>query len=134
MQTRKAGRHLSRIYDSFLRPCGIRSTQYGLLSCVENLQTPSISEISSVLSMEQTTVSRNILKLKGMGLVETVQDADNRHRKIVTLTDSGREALARGRTGWEKAQAFVKESLGDSDYAALARLMARLSSMPESQA
>lgn len=131
LQARKADRHLTRIYDLFLRPGGMRITQFGLLACIANLDEPSITGIGQALSMDQTTVTRNVMKLESRGLVETILNPGIGNRKIVTLTETGRKALRDSQKAWEEAQDYVRDCLGEADYNLLLRLVERLTSIPE---
>lgn len=123
MRVRKLAREISHIYDECLRPAGIRSSQFGLLRCIATLPEPFISDIGRVLSMDQTTVTRNVDKLVKMGLVRTRADRSDPRRKAVALTASGKAKLAEARALWEEAQARMQASLGAQDMENLLRLL-----------
>lgn len=123
MRVRKLAREISQIYDQCLRPAGIRSSQYGLLRCIATLPEPFISDIGRALSMDQTTVTRNVDKLTKMGLVRTRADRSDPRRKAVALTAAGKAKLAEARALWEEAQARMQDSLGAKNMENLLRLL-----------
>lgn len=123
LHVRKLGRQLSQIYDHFLRPAGIRSTQYGLLKCVETLYEPFISDIGRALSMDQTTVTRNVEKLERQGLVETKTHPSDSRKKMVALTPSGTAKLLEAHPLWQNAQDHVRSHIGEDNRSDLLRLL-----------
>lgn len=129
LHVRRADRLLSQLYDRYLRPAGIRSTQYGMLRCVEELPDPFISDIGRILSMDQTTVTRNVEKLEKAGLVETSPHPDDPRKKRVELSQSGRAKLAEARPFWEEAQKHVLAGLGQEDFDSLVHLLNKLARM-----
>lgn len=126
LHVRRADRQLSQMYDRYLRPLGIRSTQFSTLRCVDRLPDPYISDIGRFLSMDQTTVTRNIEKLERAGLVTTGPHPDDPRKKIVELSPSGRSVLAKAHPLWEKAQRQIMSRMGGGDYGTLLQLLAKL--------
>ena len=126
LHVRKAGRQLSQMYDQYLRPAGIRSTQYSMLRCVAELHEPFISDIGRVLGMDQTTATRNIEKLEMAGLVETRQHPDDPRKKIVELSVVGKAKLEECHPLWEEAQKFILTRMGKEDFAHLLRLLEKV--------
>ena len=126
LQVRRTDRQLSQMYDRYLRPLGIRSTQYGMLRCVDGLPDPFISDIGRFLSMDQTTVTRNVEKLEKAGLVTTGPHPDDPRKKIVELSPTGRYVLAKAHPLWEKAQKQIISHMGEDDYNTLLQLLTKL--------
>lgn len=126
LHVRRADRQLSQMYDQYLRPLGIRSTQYGMLRCVEGLPDPFISDIGRFLSMDQTTVTRNIEKLEKAGLVKTSPHPDDPRKKRVELSVAGKSKLAQAHPLWEEAHTHIVSQMGDADFNSLLRLLNKL--------
>lgn len=131
-QTRLVERILAKIYDSFIGKTGIKSTQYSMLKRIANMHNPYISEIGTVLRMDQTTVTRNVAKLQKGGLIETFSLPRNSRKMHVRLTDLGYEKLAEAGILWEEAQALVKNHLG-KDFERLSRLLDRVTEVLDYQ-
>lgn len=128
LQIRKTDRIVTGVYDSFIRKAGLKSTQYCLLRCIDNLGEPCLSDIANALSMDQTTVTRNVEKLKRKGLVSaSVSPADPR-RTNIAVTPAGTAMLGEARKAWEQAQNEIRTRLGDEDYQQLYNLLDKVSS------
>lgn len=126
LHVRKTDRQLLQMYDRYLRPLGIRSTQYGMLKCVEGFPDPFISDIGRFLGMDQTTVTRNIEKLERAGLVKTGPHPDGTRKKKVELSPAGRDILAKAHPLWEEAQKKVLSYMGEDDYNTFLQLLGKL--------
>jgi DNA-binding MarR family transcriptional regulator len=109
---RKASRLISQIYDEFLRPCGLKTTQFGLLMMIEGFERSTVTKMAKWGVYERTTFTRNLKLLEKRGLIGIEPGADQRER-IVTITDKGSTALRSGLPLWEKAQNYVAEIIGD---------------------
>lgn len=126
LHVRRADRQLSQMYDQYLRPIGIRSTQYGMLRCVDGLPDPFISDIGRFLSMDQTTVTRNVEKLEKAGLVVTRPHPDDPRKKKVELSAHGKAKLEEAQPLWEEAQRRIVARMGEDDFNSLLRLLGKL--------
>lgn len=126
LQIRKADRILTGIYDSFIKKAGLKSTQYCLLRCIDNLEEPCLSDISAALCMDPTTVTRNVEKLKRKGLVNTSVSAVDPRRINIKVSPEGRDKLEEGRKAWEIAQNEIKKQLGEKDFQALYNLLDKI--------
>jgi len=129
LRFRKAARRVSQIYDAYLAPFGLTITQYGLLAHIRRLPGCSIGSLAAELVMDPTTLTRNLRPLRQRELVELAPDRHDRRTRTLRLTARGRAALAKGRGGWERAQAHMAQvlgpdhgPLGDAIDAMLARL------------
>ena len=116
-----------QFYDHYLRPAGIRSTQYGLMRCIAALPEPFISDIGRVLSMDQTTVTRNIEKLERAGFVETGPHPDDPRKKRVALSQKGLQKVEEARPYWQQAQDAIRARIGEENLERLLGLLSELS-------
>jgi DNA-binding MarR family transcriptional regulator len=119
MRARKAGRIITQLYDGYLRQAGVTSPQYALLRYIGATEGVSLGELGHALCLEQSTATRNVELLKGKGYVSLVPKADDRRKKILSLTDAGREKLANATLLWQKAQDQVRMELGEAAMEAL---------------
>ena len=126
LHVRRADRQLSQMYDAYIRPAGIRSTQFAMLKCVAALPDPFISDIGRVLNMDQTTVTRNIEKLEKAGLVATRPHPDDPRKKQVALSTLGEEKIAEVGPLWKAAQQRIVSHMGEEDFDCLLRLLNKL--------
>jgi DNA-binding MarR family transcriptional regulator len=109
---RKASRALTRLYDDFLRPCGLRTTQVSLLMSARLKGPLSMTKLADLTVTERTTLTRNLTVLEKKGLIRIEQGSDRREREV-DLTERGLEALDSAIPLWEKAQAYVENGLGE---------------------
>ena len=106
-------RALTRRYDAALRPSGLTITQFTLLISIARLKPVAISALADVLSMERTSLSRNLKPLEAAGLVERMAETSGR-AKPIRITDAGRKKLEEAYPMWIKAQQATEEKLTDS--------------------
>lgn len=128
---RRASRVLSQIYDTHLRPVGIRSSQFGMLRCIEAAPNLCISHMARLLGMDQTTVTRNIETLERNGLVHTVYDTIDPRKKLVRLSDQGEKAVLKALPLWEEAQGQVMARMGAEKYRAFLESMEGISALAQ---
>ena len=121
---RRLTRLVTAVYDHALAPCGLRVTQFSLLSNLLALQAPTLSVLAEAMDMERTTLTRNLRPLISAGWI-TVQPGANARRHEARLTDAGRAKWAEAKPMWRLAQDTVKSSLGDAEVARLHRLVDR---------
>ena len=109
---RKVGRVLTRKYDQYLKPSGLKITQYSMLANIARNPGITVSMLAELLLMDQTTVSRNLQVLEKTGYVNMEAGAtDNRFRKI-QISGKGVSKMKEAKPLWEKAQLDVEGILG----------------------
>jgi DNA-binding MarR family transcriptional regulator len=100
---RRASRTITHHYDEALRDSGLRNTQFTLLATLVQTGPMPMTRLAAFLSLERTTLTRNLKSLLRDGLVESHAEKDGRVRKIA-ITAKG-EAKARAAFPfWRKAQ------------------------------
>jgi DNA-binding MarR family transcriptional regulator len=115
---RKASRSITRLYDEFLKPSGIQATQLTILLGTKILQPVTLKRLSKAGMMDRTTLSRNLKPLEKNRLVR-VEPGQDRRERIVTLTDTGEEVLAKAYPLWEHAQYKIVSGLNQKGVDAL---------------
>lgn len=112
---RKATRALTLLYDAYLRPAGLRVTQYSLLKNVLAREPVSVNQLADATVTDRTTLTRNLRVLQQRRLIR-IQEGEDRRSREVTVTPRGREAVARATPCWERAQARVIGQVGAEDW------------------
>jgi len=115
---RKAARAVTQLYDGILKPSGLRVTQFALLAVLASAGPTTITRLGQILVMDRTTMTRNLKPLVNQGLI-TIEAGQDQRTRVVALTASGREALAKALPLWEKAQTRVVEGLGRQRWSTL---------------
>ena len=109
---RKATRHVSRLYDEMLAPCGLRATQRAILIYIARGGTPSMGELSAALVLDRTALNHNLKPLERDGLVAVTVDDSDRRSKRVQLTKRGEARLAESAPAWRRAQERFEAAFG----------------------
>jgi DNA-binding MarR family transcriptional regulator len=107
---RKLTRTVTRLYDQHLAAANLKTTQYSLLKWAANEPLP-IAELAARMSIERTTLTRNLKPLIDAGWIELKPGTDSRQR-IVTITAAGRETVKAAKKAWRQAQSELERTLG----------------------
>jgi DNA-binding MarR family transcriptional regulator len=112
---RQAARIITKLYDDFLQPAGVSSSQFILLGAIGANPSIAVTPLAEQLGMDPTTLARNLKVLERSGWVEVVKGADRRTR-VVNLTEQGMAMSATALPFWQQAQAWVIEQIGEERY------------------
>jgi DNA-binding MarR family transcriptional regulator len=121
---RRLTRRVTAVYDHALAPCGLRGTQFSLLSNLLALQAPTLSVLAEAMDMERTTLTRNLRPLITAGWVALRPGRNARHREA-RMTPAGRAKWAQAKPHWRRAQSALTAVLGDAEVSRLHRLVDR---------
>jgi len=100
---RQAARHVTRFYDAFLSPAGLRATQFSILAKLRQRGPLTITALAAEMVMDRTTLGRNIRPLQRKGLVAVASGRDYRSKEL-HLTETGLERLRAAGAPWREAQ------------------------------
>ena len=104
---RRVGQH----YDVEMAKCGLKTTQYSLLSHVLKLGPIRPGDLAAEMKMDASTLPRNLRPLVDAGWVTLQAGADGRSR-LVHITDAGRDKRAEAQHCWKVAQLSLNDLLG----------------------
>src|SRR5580698_7539957 len=85
---RSAARHITQLYDQFLAPSGLRTTQFSILAKLRRLGPMTINELAKNMVTDRTTLGRNIQPLERDGWIKIEPTASDRRAKTLHLTKS----------------------------------------------
>jgi DNA-binding MarR family transcriptional regulator len=126
MPLRMLHRVVTGIYDQALRPLDLRVAQLNILVAVARMAgDATAARIGKYLSIEKSTLSRDLERMIGKRWIETI--ADGRSRSL-QLSAEGRRLLERALPAWSDAQARVQELLGKSALDAIGAAADRIRS------
>ncbi len=108
---RGAARRLTQYYDEALKETGLKVTQYGLLSTIDRMDRPSVTDLADRLDLDRTTLTRNLAPLRDAGWVRLADGVDRRTRSV-ELTAAGRDLLALARPHWRRAEVALRQRAG----------------------
>jgi DNA-binding MarR family transcriptional regulator len=125
MRVRRLNRVVTKIYDDSLRPLGLRTAQQTILVAISLMNTPTPTDIERRLSLDKSTVSRNVERMQRRGWLEFVPREDGRSHYL-KLTANGAKLLRESRVLWHIAQKRVASLLGKEGVTALSRVFSTL--------
>jgi DNA-binding MarR family transcriptional regulator len=120
-RVRLLNRAISRVYDKALRPYDVTIAQLNLLSAVAELEPVPARKLADLLSLEISTLSRNMHLMEESGLIHIAQ-ADRGNGRILSLTKAGARKLQELLPAWQLAQRETAELMGPDARRALKRL------------
>jgi DNA-binding MarR family transcriptional regulator len=115
VRVRRLGRVISRIYDAALAEHGINIAQLNLLAAIAVGGRARPSDLTRLLDVEKSTLSRNLKRIEGLGWVHSDPTLPRRGRPL-RLTPTGSQMLIKMRSIWEKAQAKAMAELGQRSF------------------
>ena len=122
----RAARAVARRYDEALRPLGLTSGQFSILSSLLREGSEPIGALADLLGQERTTLTRNLRPLEAAGWVQTEADPKDARVRRVRLSDKGRELLRAAIPVWRAAQRDSSARLGEAGWDALRPLLGAL--------
>ena len=117
---RMANRVVTKVYDDALRPFGLKVTQLSMLVVAENRGVIRQSEVGAELQLDDSTLSRNLERMRANGWLEAVP-ADDARVHSYQLTAAGRALLDKAIPAWRSAQGEAQRLLGGAGVQALRR-------------
>ena len=78
---RKSSRAVTQIYDTILKPSGLRSRQFALLGPMSNRGSITMTRLAKALVMDRTTLTRNLRPLEKQGFIVINMGDDQRTPK-----------------------------------------------------
>jgi len=120
---RQAARHVTRFYDAFLSPAGLRATQFSILAKLRQRGPLTITALAAEMVMDRTTLGRNIRPLQRQGLVAVASGGRDHRRKELHLTETGLERLRAAGAPWREAQQRFEALFGIERAFALRQLL-----------
>jgi len=119
---RQLMRRVSQHYDAEMARCGLKTTQYSLLSHVLKLGPIRPGDLAAAMTMDASTLTRNLRPLVDAGWVALEAGPDARSR-LVHITGAGRAKRAEAQRRWKVAQLSLNDTLGVERVAALHALL-----------
>lgn len=121
-RVRQLSRIVTRIYDDAMRPLGITSSQFTLLTQLAQQDGITAVEIGFTLDIEKSTLSRNLKRLLALNLITMDPPAGRRGRGL-HLTEKGRRVIKEAYPVWLAAQERAVGVMGPESRTTLDSLL-----------
>lgn len=115
-------RRVAQHYDLEMAKAGLKTTQYSLLSHVLKQGPVRPADLAQLMTMDASTLTRNLKPLIAAGWVNLGAGVDGRSR-LVSITDAGRAKRAVAQAHWAAAQQSLNQRLGVERVIALHALI-----------
>ena len=122
LKLRELARVVTRHYDAYVAPTGLKNSQYSLLSHVVLLGPIRPGELAARMKLDASTLTRNLQPLAAAGWVEQGPGDDARSRSV-QATDAGRAKRSEAQKAWKQAQLALNARLGNERVVALHALL-----------
>ena len=119
---RQLVRRVSQRYDAEVGQAGLKTTQYSLLSHVLKLGPIRPGDLAAAMTMDASTLTRNLKPMLAAGWLELSAGKDGRSR-LVHITPEGRDKRAQAQRHWVAAQDGLNQLLGVERVRALHALV-----------
>lgn len=97
--------------------------QFPMLAAIDRLGPLTVGEMAVAMGVSQPGITRSLLQLAELGVVELTASPDDGRRRVATLTGAGRDLVARSKAGvWTTIEAAVAELCDDLDGPLLQQL------------
>ena len=123
---RKLNRMVTAIYDGALASAGLKTSQFSVLVAVANREQARPSELTELLQMDESTLSRNVERMRARGWLRLERGGDRRSH-LIEVTDKGHALIRKCLPAWRRAQEKVSQRLGADNVAALRSALRKLS-------
>jgi DNA-binding MarR family transcriptional regulator len=120
-QLRKASRELTRHYDAALAQSGLAATQLPILVTLGSKGELPITILADVLSLDRTTLTRNLKILEDRSLVQIVAHEDDARVHLAALTSEGARVLGEALERWEEVQTRIEREFDSTRLRNLSR-------------
>ena len=118
---RRTSRALTQLYETALRPLGLRATQFTILQALSLAGGVTQSELGEMLALDSTTLTRTLGLMSRQGWIAERRGQDRRERWL-RLSRAGETQLNRALPLWEKVQSRLRHQLGDKSWKSLMQL------------
>jgi DNA-binding MarR family transcriptional regulator len=117
---RAAARRVTQYLDKELAPVGLGIAQLGLMARIATASDDTLGALAQRTGLDQSTLSRNLRALEGLGLVEIAVVETDLRRRVVWLTETGARRLEAAIPLWRAANVKLAKRISPD----LARNMA----------
>jgi DNA-binding MarR family transcriptional regulator len=118
---RRTSRALTHLYETALRPLGLRATQFTILQALERAGEVSQGQLGEILAMDSTSLTRTLAIMRRQGWLAEHPGKDRRERRL-DLSSSGKAKLKRALPVWENVQSRLRHHVGQQAWNDLLQL------------
>jgi DNA-binding MarR family transcriptional regulator len=122
---RKLNRMVSAIYDEALASAGLKASQFSVLVAVANREKARPAELTTLLQIEESTLSRNVERMCARGWLRLERNVDRRSH-LIEVTQKGQVLIRKCLPAWQQAEEEVRQRLGADSVPGLRSALCKL--------
>lgn len=130
LRPRRLARALTNYANALLKPLDLNIAQVSLLAAVAIKPEKTLAAMSEALSLDSSTLTRNLVLLEGRGLIRS-EGGRGRGGKQVEITEKGAAALRETLDVWRGVEAALREGMGPEFLSQGQEYVARLTERAE---
>jgi len=123
---RTGARTATQLYNNLLKPTGLKVTQYYMLVTILRAKEITISHLGEAMLLDQTTITRNINRLKESDYVDITRSSADSRIKIITITNTGLTKLEEATPIWLQIQDKIENDIGKEEYRTFLKTLGKL--------
>lgn len=77
-----------------IRDAGVSDTEHRICAFLYFHRDVYQDMVANTLMLDKTTVAKALVSLEERGLIERIQNPDNRRKNVLNITDEGKETIA----------------------------------------
>ena len=116
---RRLARQANAAFDEALEPSGLSAAQFTLMTLVAANEDDRIGALAERGAIDPSTLTRTLVSLEKLDLVEIVRIQSDRRRRAVWLTEKGARALEGAMPLWRTAHSKLNPDFADLDLASI---------------
>ena len=120
---RRTSRALTQLYESALRPVGLRATQFTILQALSLAGEVTQTQLGEMLAMDSTTLTRTLQIMSRKSWIA----------ERLRLAKAGETQFNRALPVWEKVQSRLRHQVGEQAWKNLLQLAHRVTDLITTQ-
>jgi DNA-binding MarR family transcriptional regulator len=121
----RTSRAVTSTFDAIFADYGLTAGQFDLMMTLQQAGPQPVGELAKLAAMDASTVPRAIKPLVDKALV-SVRQGEDRRRRIISLTPSGRRNVLAAAAAWEKRQRALVKEFGEENWKKMMQELSRL--------
>jgi DNA-binding MarR family transcriptional regulator len=130
---RRAHQRSAAVFSRECKDLQLTSTQYGVLQVLDKSDLIDQVTLARLIAVDRSTIALVISLLISRGSIAKVADTHDRRRRLLSLTEAGRELLAAANPLAERALDKLNEVYSDEERAWLLKALDRIISRHEAR-
>ena len=119
--------------DTRLQDVDLSAPKLWALVWIAQLENPpAITELAACMSSAKSNITALVDRLEKEGLVQRVDDLDDRRRILITMTDEGQKRYEAGMTIFHQLNQEIRDVFQPEDFARLKDHLVQLRNLLES--